>query len=141
MKRNASAVWNGGFKTGGGTVSTESGVLSETPYSFATRFENGVGTNPEELIGAAHAGCFTMALSLQLEEAGIKAERIETKAAVTLEKTDTGFTITSVHLNVRAKIPGATKDAFEAAANNAKAGCPVSKVLNAQITMEAALEE
>lgn len=141
MKRNASAVWRGGFKDGKGTISTDSGVLSDSPYSFKARFEDETGTNPEELIAAAHAGCFTMALSLQLGEVGLTAESIETKAAVTLEKTDTGFAITSVHLDVRAKIPGATKAAFETAANSAKAGCPVSKVLNAAITMEAHLEE
>jgi osmotically inducible protein OsmC len=124
-----------------GTISTDSGVLSNTPYSFKARFENETGTNPEELVAAAHAGCFTMALSGQLGEAGMTAERIETKAAVTLEKTDDGFAITSVHLDVRAKVPGASKQAFETAANNAKSGCPVSKVLNARITMEANLEE
>lgn len=141
MKRNASAVWNGGFKDGKGTISTESGVLSDTPYSFVARFEEGDGTNPEELIGAAHAGCFTMALSLQLEQAGLTADSIKTKASVVLEKVDSGFAITSVHLDVRAKVPGATREAFDTAANNAKVGCPVSKVLNAQITMEAKLEE
>ncbi len=141
MKRNASAVWNGGFKDGKGTISTESGVLSDTPYSFVARFEDGSGTNPEELIGAAHAGCFSMALSLQLEQAGFTAESIKTKASVVLEKVDTGFAITSVHLEVRAKVPGATREAFQTAANEAKSGCPVSKALNAQITMEANLEE
>lgn len=141
MKRNASAVWKGGFKDGKGTISTDSGVLSDTPYSFKARFEDETGTNPEELIAAAHAGCFTMALSLQLSEVGLTAESIETKAAVTLEKTDTGFAITAVHLDVRAKVPSATKQAFKTAANSAKAGCPVSKVLNAPITMEANLEE
>ncbi|MEP6947331.1 MAG: OsmC family protein [Acidobacteriota bacterium] len=141
MKRNASAIWNGSFKDGKGMISTESGVLSDTPYSFGTRFENGTGTNPEELIGAAHAGCFSMALSLQLEQAGLTAESINTVASVTLEKIESGFTITAVHLDVRAKVPGATQDAFELAANSAKAGCPVSKVLNAQITIEAKLEE
>ncbi len=140
MKRNASAVWTGGFKDGKGTISTESGVLANTPYSFRARFENESGTNPEELIAAAHAGCFTMALSLQLSEMGLTAERIETKADVTLEKTESGFTITSIYLNVDAKIPGAAKQAFETAANNAKAGCPVSKLLNAPITMTAVLE-
>lgn len=141
MKRNASAMWNGGFKNGKGTISTESGVLSDTPYSFLARFEDGTGTNPEELIGAAHAGCFTMALSLQLEQAGLTADSIETRASVVLEKVDTGFAITSVHLDVKAKVPGATREVFQTAANDAKAGCPVSKVLNAQITMEAKLEE
>lgn len=141
MKRNASAVWKGGFKEGKGTISSDSGVLSNTPYSFKARFENESGTNPEELIAAAHAGCFTMALSAQLGEVGMIAERVETKATVILEKTDAGFAITAVHLDVRAKVPGATKGEFETAANSAKAGCPVSKVLNAQITMEANLEE
>lgn len=141
MRRKASAVWKGGFKDGKGTITTDSGVLSDTPYSFKARFEDETGTNPEELIAAAHAGCFTMALSLQLGEAGMTAERIETKAAVTLERTEAGFAITAVHLDVSARVPGASKQAFEAAANSAKSGCPVSKVLNARITMEANLEE
>ena len=140
MKRSASAVWKGGLKDGKGTISTDSGVLSDTQYSFGTRFEEGKGTNPEELIGAAHAGCFSMALSAQLGEAGLTAERIATKATVTLEKTEGGFSITAVHLDLKAKIPGADRAAFEKAANNAKAGCPVSKVLNAKITLDAALE-
>jgi lipoyl-dependent peroxiredoxin len=140
MKRKASAVWKGGLKDGKGTISTDSGVLSDTQYSFSTRFEQGVGTNPEELIAAAHAGCFAMALSAQLGDAGLTAERIRTTASVTLDKTEVGFTITAVHLDVTAKIPGADQQAFERAANNAKAGCPVSKVLNAQITMDAKLE-
>lgn len=141
MRRKASAVWTGGLKDGKGTISTESGVLSETQYSFSTRFEDGKGTNPEELIAAAHAGCFSMALSGQLGQAGLTAESIRTTANVRLEKTDAGFAITSVHLEVKAKVPGADQQAFETAANNAKAGCPVSKVLNAEITMEASLEE
>jgi osmotically inducible protein OsmC len=140
MKRKASAVWKGGLRDGKGTISTDSGVLSDTQYSFSTRFEQGVGTNPEELIAAAHAGCFAMALSGQLGDAGLTAERIRTTANVTLDKTEAGFTITAVHLDVTAKIPGADQQAFETAANNAKAGCPVSKVLNAQITMDAKLE-
>jgi lipoyl-dependent peroxiredoxin len=140
MKRNASAEWKGGLKDGKGTISTDSGVLSNTQYSFSTRFEEGRGTNPEELIAAAHAGCFSMALSGQLGNAGLTAERINTTAAVTLEKTDAGFTITSVHLVVRAKVPGADQRAFGTAANNAKSGCPVSRVLNANITMDATLE-
>lgn len=140
MKRKASAVWQGGLKDGQGTISSDSGVLTHTQYSFSTRFEEGIGTNPEELIAAAHAGCFSMALSGQLGEAGLKAESIKTTAAVKLEKTDAGFAITSVHLDVVAKVPGANQQAFETAANNAKAGCPVSKVLNAQITMDARLE-
>ena len=140
MKRKASAEWKGGLKDGKGTISSDSGVLSNTQYSFSTRFEDGVGTNPEELIAAAHAGCFSMALSGQLANAGLKAESIRTTATVNLEKTDAGFAITAVHLDVKAKIPGADKQAFETAANNAKTGCPVSKVLNAKITMEAKLE-
>ncbi len=140
MKRKASAVWNGGLKDGRGTISTDSGVLSGTQYSFSTRFEEGIGTNPEELIGAAHAGCFSMALSGQLGNAGLTAESINTTATVTLDKTDAGFTITAVHLDVKAKVPGADQQAFETAANNAKAGCPVSRLLNARITMEAKLE-
>jgi len=140
MKRNGSAVWRGGLKDGKGTVSTDSGVLSNTQYSFSTRFEDGKGTNPEELIAAAHAGCFSMALSGQLGNAGMTAEQIQTTATVSLDKTDGGFAITAVHLVVRAKIPGADKQAFETAANNAKSGCPVSKVLNATITMDARLD-
>jgi osmotically inducible protein OsmC len=140
MKRNASAEWKGGLKDGKGTISTESGVLANTQYSFGTRFENGKGTNPEELIGAAHAGCFSMALSAQLGEAGMTADRIATTATVTLEKGEGGFAITAVHLVVKAKIPGADQAKFMTAANNAKAGCPVSKVLNATITMDASLE-
>ena len=140
MKRKASAVWKGGIKDGKGTISTDSRVLSDTQYSFSTRFEKGNGTNPEELIAAAHAGCFSMALSGQLGGAGLTAERINTTAAVTLEKTEAGFTITEVHLNVSAKVPGSDKQAFETAANNAKAGCPISRLLNAKITMDAKLE-
>ncbi|MEP7078816.1 MAG: OsmC family protein [Chthoniobacterales bacterium] len=140
MKRTASAEWRGDLKSGQGTISTESGVLTATPYSFSTRFENGRGTNPEELIGAAHAGCFSMALSLILGEAGLKADSIRTSAEVTLEKADAGFSISKIHLDVVAKIPGAKQEAFETAANSAKAGCPVSKVLNAAITMNARLE-
>jgi len=140
MKRKGSAVWTGGLKDGRGTVSTESGVLDGTQYSFSARFENGKGTNPEELIAAAHAGCFSMALSGQLGQAGLEAERIATTASVTLDKTDAGFTITAVHLDVSARVPGADRHAFEEAANNAKAGCPVSRLLNAKITMEARLE-
>lgn len=140
MKRKASAVWKGGLKDGRGTISTESGVLSETQYSFSTRFEDGTGTNPEELIAAAHAGCFSMALSGQLGNAGMTAENISTTATVRLEKTDAGFTVTAVHLDVTARIPGADRQAFETAANNAKAGCPISRLLKAEITMDAKLE-
>lgn len=141
MQRKGSAIWNGGLKDGRGTVSTASGVLNNTPYSFVTRFENERGTNPEELIAAAHASCFSMALSAQLGNAGLKPERIATEAAVTLEKLDTGFAITSVHLQVSARVPGATAEQFNTAAGNAKTGCPVSKLLNAKITMDAKLEE
>jgi osmotically inducible protein OsmC len=139
MKRTASAVWNGGLKDGKGSISTESGVLANTQYSFSTRFEDGKGTNPEELIAAAHAGCFSMALSAELGNAGKTPESIETEAAVTLLKTDAGFTITAVHLKVRAKIPGMMPDDFAKLAENAKAGCPVSRVLKADITMETRL--
>jgi osmotically inducible protein OsmC len=141
MQRKGSAVWNGGLKDGKGTVSTESGTLKETQYSFAARFESGAGTNPEELLAAAHAGCFSMALSGQLGAANLKADRIATTATVSLEKLESGFTITKVHLDVKAKVPGADQAAFATAANNAKAGCPVSKLFKgAEITMSAALE-
>lgn len=140
MKRKASAVWTGGIKNGNGRLTSDSGVLSDTPYSFSTRFESGAGTNPEELIAAAHAGCYAMALSGQLGEAGLTADRIDATASVTLEKSDGGFAITKVHLDVSAAIPGADESAFRQAANNAKQGCPVSKVLNAAITMDARLE-
>jgi len=139
MNRTASAVWTGGLKDGKGELSTASGVLSSAQYSFGTRFEQGKGTNPEELIAAAHAGCFAMALSAQLGEAGIKPERIETKATVSLEKTDAGWTVVESRLDVTAKIPGADAEAFEKAANNAKAGCPISRLLNARISMNARL--
>ena len=140
MQRKGSAVWNGGLKDGKGTVSTQSGVLNNASYSFVTRFENEKGTNPEELIGAAHAGCFSMALSAQLNNAGLKPERIATDATVTLEKLESGFAITTVHLQVSARVPGATQEQFNTATNNAKSGCPVSKLLNAKITMDAKLE-
>jgi osmotically inducible protein OsmC len=140
MKRSASAMWNGDLKTGKGTLSTDSGVLANTLYSFATRFENGKGTNPEELIAAAHAGCFAMALSAQLGEVGLVAQSLDTKATVTLEKTDGGFTITAVHLALTARIPGASQQAFDTAAEAAKKGCPVSKLLNATITLDKKLE-
>jgi len=135
MIRKASAVWNGSLKQGKGTVSTESGVLSKSPYSFATRFESSPGTNPEELIAAAHAGCFSMALSAQLGNANITPESIETCATLTMEKLDAGFTITKIHLDVAARIPGGDKAAFEKAAQEAKAGCPISRLLKAEITM------
>jgi len=140
MKRTGSAVWQGGLKDGKGTVSTASGVLKETQYSFATRFENGPGTNPEELVAAAHAGCFSMALSGQLGAANLTAERIATQASVTMEKLDAGWTVTKVHLDLVARVPGATAEAFETAANNAKAGCPISRLLKAEITLSARLE-
>ena len=140
MKRTASAVWKGGLKDGKGSISTESGVLSETQYSFATRFEEGKGTNPDELIAAAHAGCFSMALSAQLGTENQTAESIQTEAAVTLLKTDAGFTVTAVHLKVRAKVPGASPPDFQKAAEAAKANCPISRLLKAEITMEAKLE-
>ena len=141
MKRKASAVWKGGLKDGGGMISTESGVLKDTQYSFSTRFENGIGTNPEELIAAAHAGCFSMALAAQLGNANLKPERVATTATVTMEKLEAGWTLTAVHLEVTAKIPNATSAAFETAANNAKTGCPISRVLNARITMDSKLEQ
>ncbi|MFL6646703.1 MAG: OsmC family protein [Sulfurifustaceae bacterium] len=140
MKRIASAVRKGGLKDGNGTLTTDSGVLRETKYSFGTRFENAAGTNPEELIGAAHAGCFSMALSAQLEAVGLKAESIRTSATVTLDVAGNGPTISAVHLDVAAHVPGAERQAFEAAAERAKTGCPVSKALNAKITMAATLE-
>ena len=140
MLRKASAEWNGTIKEGTGTISTESGVLDAAQYSFSTRFEDGIGTNPEELIAAAHAGCFSMALSGQLTAAGFTPEYIKTTAAVRLEKLDSGFEITKIHLDVTAKIPGADNDAFQTAAANAKAGCPISKLFNAEITMDAKLE-
>ena len=138
--KKAFAVWKGGIKDGGGTISTETGVLKDAPYGFKSRFENGKGTNPEELIGAAHAACFSMALSLMLGNEGVTAEKIETQAEVTLEKVGEGFEITASHLNVVAKIPGADQAKFERIANKAKEGCPVSKVLKAKITMDARLE-
>jgi osmotically inducible protein OsmC len=140
MQRTASAQWKGGLKDGKGTVSTASGVLSSSQYSFSTRFESGKGTNPEELIAAAHAGCFSMALSAELGKASITPESIDTKCTVTFEKTDTGFSITESHLNVTAKIPGANKAAFDKAAADAKSGCPISRVLNTKVTMSANLQ-
>jgi lipoyl-dependent peroxiredoxin len=140
MQRKASAVWKGGLKDGKGTVSSASGVLSNTPYSFTTRFENTPGTNPEELIAAAHAACFSMALSAQLGGANLTPDSINTTANLTMEKLEAGWTITAVHLDVTARVPNADAAAFNKAAENAKAGCPVSKVLNAKITMSAKLE-
>ena len=140
MQREATAVWNGGLKDGKGNISTPSGVLKATPYSFAMRFENVPGTNPEELIAAAHAGCFSMALSGELGNVGITAERIETRARVTLEKTDAGFTVTRSDLTLKAKAPGADRAKFEEAAAKAKAGCPISRLLNAKISLETTFE-
>jgi osmotically inducible protein OsmC len=139
MERKATAVWQGGLKDGNGTLTTESKVLSNTPYSYSTRFEASPGTNPEELLGAAHAGCFTMALSAQLAELGIKSERIETKTTITFEKLDTGFTITRSHLDVSVRAPGAERAKFEQGAEKARTGCPMSKVLRAEISMDARL--
>lgn len=140
MDRTATAVWTGGLKDGRGTLTTGAGALKQTPYSFAMRFENEPGTNPEELIAAAHAGCFAMALSGQLGEAGMTPERLEVKATVTLAKTDAGFAVTRSHLDLVARIPGADRAAFETAAANAKAGCPISKLLKAEITLGTRLE-
>jgi osmotically inducible protein OsmC len=140
MIRKASAEWRGGLKDGKGTVSSDSGVLANAQYSFSTRFEDGKGTNPEELIAAAHAGCFSMALSAQLGAAGITPESVRTSAAVTLEKLGDGFSVTASHLDVTARIPGGDRAAFQKAAEQAKAGCPISKLLNAKITMDAKLE-
>ena len=140
MKRKASAVWRGGLKEGKGTISSESGVLKETQYSFSTRFENGIGTNPEELVAAAHAGCFSMALSAELGKANITPESIHTTANITMDKTDAGWTVTESHLDVAAKIPGVDPAKFTAASNAAKAGCPISRLLKANVTMNARLE-
>jgi osmotically inducible protein OsmC len=140
MKTNGSAVWQGGIKDGKGAISTRSGALKDYSYGFSSRFEGKPGTNPEELIGAAHAGCFTMALSLMLGEAGLTAERMETRADVTLEQVPDGFAITAVHLTLKAKIPGADQARFEELAAKAKAGCPVSKLLKAEITLDTTLE-
>lgn len=140
MKRKASAVWQGDLKSGNGAISTESGVLKEAQYSFGTRFENGPGTNPEELIAAAHAGCFTMAFSAELGKAGFLPTAIHTTATITMEKTDAGFTVTASHLDMTATIPGIDEAKFIALANGAKAGCPVSRLLNAKISLAAKLE-
>jgi lipoyl-dependent peroxiredoxin len=135
MKRKASAVWRGGLKDGKGTISTESGTLKDTQYSFSTRFESGVGTNPEELIAAAHSGCFAMAFSAELGKAGLTPESISATATVSLDKTNDGFSVTESHLDVTAKVPGADKAKVQEIANAAKAGCPISRVLNAKVTM------
>jgi lipoyl-dependent peroxiredoxin len=140
MNRKGSAVWKGGLKDGQGTVSTPSGVLKETPYSFRARFEDGSGTNPEELIAAAHAGCFSMALSLFLAEKNLTADEIRTTATVSLEQVGGAFAVTKVHLDLTARIPGAEESAFQEAAQGAKENCPISKLLNAEITLDAKLE-
>jgi len=140
MKRSASALWQGGLKEGQGTVSTESGALKETPYSFSTRFEGRPGTNPEELIAAAHAGCFSMALSAELGKAGMTPETIRTMAALTMDKLESGWTVTLIHLDVTVKIPNADQGKFDAAAAAAKSGCPISRLLNTKITMDAKLQ-
>jgi lipoyl-dependent peroxiredoxin len=141
MERTATAVWNGSLKEGHGTISAQSGILSEAPYSFVTRFENGKGTNPEELIAAAHAGCFTMALSAQLGTMNVTPDRLRTVATLTLEKLEAGWTISRIHLDVTARIHGISPAAFESAASSAKANCPVSRLLKADITMTASLEQ
>src|SRR5438552_5652506 len=140
MHRKASAVWSGDLKSGKGSISTDSGVLKQTQYSFSARFENGVGTNPEELLAAAHAGCFTMALSAQLGAAGLTATKLETTATVSLEKVGDGFSVTKSHLDLVAKIPGADKAKFDTAVKNAETGCPVSKLFKAEISVSAKLE-
>ncbi len=140
MQRKASAVWRGGLKDGKGTLTSSSGVLKETQYSFSTRFENGIGTNPEELIAAAHAGCFAMAFSAELGNAGIKPESIAATSTVTLDKTAAGWTVTESHLEVLAKIPGADQKKISDVANAAKAGCPISRLLNAKVTMDLKFE-
>jgi osmotically inducible protein OsmC len=139
MQRKGSAVWQGGLKDGKGTISTDSGVLKQTQYSFSTRFENGIGTNPEELLAAAHAGCFTMALSAQLGNAGMTATKLETTATVSLEKVESGFAITKSHLDLVAHVPGADKAKFDTAVKNAETGCPVSKLFKAEISVSAQL--
>jgi osmotically inducible protein OsmC len=139
IKRKGSAVWHGGFKDGKGAISTESGALKDYPYGVASRFEGQKGSNPEELIGAAHASCFTMALSLMLSEAKLAAESMETAAEVSLEQVDGGFSITAIHLTLKAKIPGTDQATFEQIAAKAKAGCPVSKLFKAEITLDATL--
>ena len=140
MQRSANAVWTGNLKQGKGTISTQSGALTNAQYGFNTRFEDGAGTNPEELIAAAHAGCFSMALSLALTEAGLTADTIKTTAKITLEKQESGFTITASHLELTAKVPGAQESQFLEIANKAKEGCPVSKLLKAEISLDAKLE-
>lgn len=139
MKRSASAAWTGGLKSGKGNISTASGVLDKTQYGFTTRFEEGAGTNPEELIAAAHAGCFTMALAARLEAAGMVPERLDTRATVTLDKVGGSFSITAVHLNLEAKVAAADRESVERIAAEAKAECPVSRLLKAEITLSTKL--
>lgn len=141
MQRKASAAWHGDLKSGKGSITTASGVLKETQYSFSTRFENGSGTNPEELIGAAHAGCFAMAFSAELGKAGFTPAAIHTTATVIFEKTEAGWTVTQSNLEMTAKIPAIDSARFAAIANDAKAGCPISRLLNAKITLDAKLED
>lgn len=141
MQRTASAVWSGALKDGKGKISTQSGVLSDTQYSFSTRFESGKGTNPEELIAAAHAGCFTMALSAQLGTMNFTPQSLRTTATLSFEKLDAGWTISKIHLDVAGRVPGISAEAFQSAAQSAKANCPVSRVLKAEITMNASLEQ
>jgi osmotically inducible protein OsmC len=140
MQRKASAVWHGDLKSGQGSISTESGVLKKTQYSFGTRFENGIGTNPEELIAAAHSGCFAMAISAELGKAGFTPTTIQASATVSLEKTEAGWTVTESHLDLTAKIPGIDQARFNAIASAAKAGCPISRLLNAKVSLDAKLE-
>jgi osmotically inducible protein OsmC len=140
IKKKAWAVWKGGIKDGGGTISTETGVLKEAPYGFKARFEGGPGTNPEELIGAAHAGCFSMAFSLMLTEAGLKPDKIETHAEVVLDKVGDGFAVTASHLTMTARIPGIDQARFDELSKKAKEGCPISKLLKTEITLDAKLE-
>lgn len=139
MQRKASAIWHGTLKEGNGTISTESGVLKNTPYSFHTRFEDGKGTNPEELIAAAHAGCFAMATGANLTNAKLTPESLDVTAELTMEKLEAGPTVTKIHLTMRAKVPGASKEAFETAVNAAKTGCPISRLLKTEITLDAKL--
>ena len=140
MESKASAVWKGSLKGGSGAISSTSRELSDTAYTFATRFEGSAGTNPEELIAAAHAGCFSMALSAELGKAGLTPDHVTTAATVTLEMLDSGPTVTTIHLEVMARVPGASQSAFDTAANNAKTGCPISKLMKATISMNAVLE-
>jgi len=139
MQRKASAVWQGDLKSGKGAISTDSGTLKQTQYSFSTRFENGVGTNPEELLAAAHAGCFTMSLSRQLGEAGLTATKLETTCTITLDKVGDGFSITKSHLDLVAQVPGADQAKFDSAVKAAETGCPVSRLFKAEISVTARL--